>query len=811
MSLSGQRGRLRSRSGAVAALLELLTRGALTTRQAAFGLSLVAVLAPSTAAALSADAARETAESTVASVEGQVGSVRRVSAQARRPAPEKLVAAAQLHMGTRDYDAAIDQLNKVVELASQGKVGEATTADATFLLAESYFAAGQLYSARRHYETITDRAVSRASYAAFAGRSASRQVDIALRTKRHESLDAIANRLSALAATDASGSLPYARAKTQLARGDLAAARATASTVQPGLEFYHRTAYLLGVVEAKEARAAAKPTANGESRADYSTAIATFRRAATTPPRDAEQQQVVDLSWMAIGRLEYEVGDYLEAARAYANVPRTSPEFSTALFEMGWAYVRLDDFDRAQRALELLSVLDPAHTDAADAALLRADLHLRSGRFQQAYDAYAQARAEYDPLQKQVATYLQAHTNPADYYDALTADEIEVTGELPQLAVEWAREQAQEERTFAVIDEVSLSRQLMKRTSQLISKLRNVLDSPSRAKMFPELEAELKRALRLTNQLGIARRNLALGLDDEAGPVSGELLQVRQERRKLLGRLGQVPTSPVDFQKRDSEAERAWGGVSQELQRLTLEADYLQAMVNGLRRVLADAAKYQVTRDEAARERYEAEIKANEAELSAHRQRIEELRQAAEIGKVQVGLGDERFREDDRVRRRFRELFAREVALVAVGGDTEDAVAYARAIAPVLARADRAEDALERSRAELESEAELGARDVAALVAREAEAMTGYAARLEELDQSARVLVGEVAMHSLERVRERLKSVVLRADVGLVQHAWEIREEQMSRVRNLQRERAREERFLNDELREVLDDVEDTP
>jgi hypothetical protein len=44
-----------------------------------------------------------------------------------------------------------------------------------------------------------------------------------------------------------------------------------------------------------------------------------------------------------------------------------------------------------------------------------------------------------------------------------------------------------------------------------------------------------------------------------------------------------------------------------------------------------------------------------------------------------------------------------------------------------------------------------------------------------------------------------------------VQHAWEIREEQMSRVRDLQRERAREERFLNDELREVLDDAEDTP
>jgi hypothetical protein len=49
----------------------------------------------------------------------------------------------------------------------------------------------------------------------------------------------------------------------------------------------------------------------------------------------------------------------------------------------------------------------------------------------------------------------------------------------------------------------------------------------------------------------------------------------------------------------------------------------------------------------------------------------------------------------------------------------------------------------------------------------------------------------------------------LRADVGIVQQAWELREEQMRRVRNLQRERAREEQDLNDELQEVLDDAED--
>jgi tetratricopeptide (TPR) repeat protein len=797
---------LRGVSGAIALL------GALSHRSASVALPLGTawLLSTSYAVAASSDNAREAGEASIASVEAQIGSVRKVNAQLRSINPEKLVAAAQLHLATKDYDSAIDQLNKVVELAAQGKASEATEADARFLLAQAYFSSGQLYSARREYGVITDRA-SRPAYATFAGRSASRLVDVALRTKRLEDLDVISSKLSGLAASDPSGSLQYARAKTQLARGDLAGARSNANAVPVGAEFYHRSLYLLGVVEAKAARAAAKPDAKGESHPDYAAAIAVFTKAATTPASSPEQQRVVDLSWMAIGRLEYEVGDYLQAAQAYTKVPRTSPEFSTALYELGWSYVRLEDFTRAQSALELLSVLDPGHTDGADAALLRADLLLRAGKFQKAYVAYQQARSEYDPLQRQVAAYLEKHAEPADYYDALTADEIEVSGELPQLAVEWAREQAQEERAFDVIDEVSRSRQLVKRSDQLIVQLRAVLASASRSKMFPELEGELKHALRLLNQVGTSRRTLAVGLDDEAGTVSGELEQVRAERRKLMARVAQLPSTPAEMQRRDSETERSWKGVSQKLQQLTLEADYLQAMVNGLRRVLVDAQKFEVTRDPAARARFEAEIQSNEAELVAHRQRIETLRQSVEIGKMQVGLGDERYTEDDQVRRKFRELLGREVALVAAGGDSSaDAVEYARAIQPLLARADRAEDMLDRSRRDLDASAEATARDVSAIVEREAQSMAQYAAQLEELDQSSRVLVGEVAMKSLEKVRERLKSVVLRADVGIVQHAWEIREEQMSRVRDLQRERAREERFLNDELREVLDDAEDS-
>jgi hypothetical protein len=81
---------------------------------------------------------------------------------------------------------------------------------------------------------------------------------------------------------------------------------------------------------------------------------------------------------------------------------------------------------------------------------------------------------------------------------------------------------------------------------------------------------------------------------------------------------------------------------------------------------------------------------------------------------------------------------------------------------------------------------------------------------LEGLDSEGRLVVGQVAMRNFQLVRDRLKNIVLRADVGVTEEAWELREEQLTRVRNLQLERTRSEQQLNEELREVLDDMGET-
>lgn len=755
------------------------------------------------------DRARERATIAVSDVEAAAAKLAATPHKRKPHQPEALVAAADLHLRTQQYEPAIDKLSKVVELRRQGKASEGVDADAQFMLGEAYFATGQLYSARSHFETVTDKAAD-PSYSSLGGPAASRLVDIALQIQRQDTLGDVLARVERMLARSSNESLVYAKAKVLFAMGRYEESREQASAVVGTSLYSQRAAYLRGTALMKEQQASRETT--DVEPIDYRSAIAAFEQAAV-PGADlgdgeADARKITDLAWLAVARLQYSSGNYNRASVAYQKIPRSSAYFSQALFELSWNYVRLGDYERAQRSLEALAVLEPGLIDGADAELLRGDLLLRSGRFNEAQNAYEAVREKYEPLRGQVHEYLAAHDDPAAYYDKLTAAEIETGHELPSLAVEWAREEAEEERVFAIVDDVARSRSLIKRSRRIVTLLRASLGSSSRAKVFPEVQTQLESVVSLMNQLAVARLMLARGMDEVASSGGASLKEVRDRRRALMDRLGKVPTNAGDFSIREAQAEKTWNGVSQTLQRLQLEADHLSALVNGLRRMLTDAERHGLNADDASLERFRLEIAENEKDLAVYFKRIDELRQQVEVGRVQSGFGDERFLEDDRVRGEFAKLFSQEVALVAGGAD-RDAQPYSQSIQNLVNQIATLEGRLAAQRSQLDAEASARGEEMQAVVNEEAQAIEVFASRLDTMDQHARLLVGEVARANFVKARDRIKDVVMRADVGLVQQAWEVREEQRHRVRDLLRERAREERFINDELREVLDDMEE--
>lgn len=757
--------------------------------------------------------ALERAEVAVREAEAELGAIATLKRTDRPATPEQRIAAGEVFLRQGDFKRATATFSQVIELFRQQKATESAHADALYLLAESYFRDDQLLAARRQYRALAEL-TERPAYSPYAGRALGRLVDVALRTERLDGLDFVFERIARLPADDAIGSLPYATGKAYFARQEYQKALTALARVADGTAFAPQAGYLAGVIYTRQALEGAAAEVNAEQAAQvpalsrkFARAVLQFQKVTRIEAKTPSEQHVVDLAWMALGRLFYETDNLLDAADAYNHVGRPSPEFATVLFELAWVYVRMGDHRRAEQALELLAIVSPETLSFAEGSLLRADLMLRSRDFDGALEVYQSVKSRFEPVRSDLDAFLNSTTDPAVYYDRLVEDRVGVRmeSEVPPVVMDWVREESEDQRVFALIDGVTRARELVRESRSLVRKMDAVLTSSTRAKAFPDLKLRLQHALGVVNQLALAKRTLALALDESnRSAFSGPLSTARQQRRAMMDRLRWLPATPGDFARRETVGQQAWNQVSQELQQLALETDKLQAIVNGLRRVLRDADRYGVARSPEGRARFEAEIEANERQIEVYHRRLTEYRELIERGRIQIGFGDSRYLEDRRVRAAFEESFRTEMNLLVQGGGDAASTAFAKDAAPLLQRASAVEAKLKTLIDSYEQQVAEEATRLADEVQREAQQLETHADQLDALDQHARLLVGEVAMRNFGLVRERLQSIVLRADVGVVQQAWEVRESHRERVRNLQRTRATEEQRLNDEMEEVL-------
>jgi tetratricopeptide (TPR) repeat protein len=781
-------------------------------------LSFALVTALSGAASAGPEESATTAQAEVQAADRESGSVQAAvqRTQSQLVTVEQRLANGEIlyRMAIADSKSRAENLSRAELVFSEiieGFPDTRNASDATWLRGESYYAGDEYLSARRDYRSIVDRA-NDPRYAPYVGRAVARLVDVAIRLQDFASLDDVFQKMNVVPPSQVDAALTYARGKAYYFRKDYANASSAFGSVPNGALYGHQARYFQGLVRMKDA----KPTTSASGAAvpaNYRPAIEAFRAVTDLPPDTAEHRHVIDLAWMAMGRLFYEMEQYQQAVEMYNRVGRDSPEFDTMLYELAWTFVRLGDVQRAERALEVLAISNPESSFAGDGTLLRADLLLRAGAFDKALQLYLQVRDEFEPTQAKLETFLASTQDPSAFYDRLMAqqmDTLDQSDQLPPITVKWAREMEDGPAAFRIIDDLNECKQLIRSSEVLVEKLMSVVTSPSRVRAFPELKAGEEQAVGLLNRLARARVELARGMDDqEPAQIGGEIEGVRATRRQMMGAVMAMPVTTADFEARDTDGLKQWNGVSQELSRRLIEIDRLQATANGLRRVLKEDTQRGVARDATSMQRFQAEIDSNERQLKLFREESSELRRQIDIGRAQVGLGDARYQTDATSRASFRDSFDREVQLAQQGAAGADAQRYASRIWPILVQARSVEDRLTSAFADLDRQVAGRIDELKGKIEAERTKIVGYQGELVKLDGEARDLVGRVAQRNFILVRDKVRGIVLRSDVGITEQAWEVREEELERVRTLQTERARQEQVLDEELKEVLDDSVD--
>ncbi len=683
-------------------------------------------------------------------------------------------------------------------------------ADALFLLGDSLFNAGDYLGARSRFRQVLDRA-NDPTMRPYVQRALGRLIEIAIHIRDFDGVEQYFQQLSRLPPTEVEATTAYFRAKylysrsvpqedvlresgtgaideqqqgfTPGAQVDLATleqARVAFEAVPPGSPYYLQARYFIGVIHT--------------IRNEYPQAIEAFRRVlrgeATTP----EQRLVLHLTHLALGRLHYETDQLDQAIEAYQAVPRTSPFFDTALYEIAWVYIRLGDSTRAERALEVLSVAAPDSHYIPDGKVLRGNLLLRNGRFDDANDVFREVRNQFGPVLRDLDEMQEAHPDLHAYFRQLVRENMEafdVSNFIPERARSWVNLEGDFERAVNALRDLAQARQLIRETDDLVVRLNAALGAPNRVSVFTDLRSQAERTTALRNRAADVRRQLVRWEERNVRGGGGELEAVREQRRRIERQLGGMPTSEDDFVMRDDELLGRYRALERQLSELQVELLGIDARIVALRRFLETAEGLENP------EAILTEISQQEAAVVGYRQQIDQLERLIEVGRIQVGVGDTRYQRDTRLRDEYRSLVEQERRLS--GASSSEAEPLFRRLASIEAGIDQHD-------ARIEAVVEERVSEMRRVIDEEETKLAGYRDAISGLEGEAEEVIGAVTASTFEDVRGRFYDLVLRADVGRIDVSWARREEHRMRVDMLTRERSRELQALDDEFRDIMDD-----
>ncbi len=189
-------------------------------------------------------------------------------------------------------------------------------------------------------------------------------------------------------------------------RGDLAVEYL--NKVQKGAEDYPEALYLKGAAQLEQ------EGQTGDALKNFEAAIV----AAEQEPGGNEE--ILQLGYLALARVFYEVGYYDVALFYYQKVPSRSARNAEASFETAWTYFMKNDYKRALGAFHTLH--SPYYEDwyFPDLYILEATVYLNLCQFDKSKEALAKFQQDYLDQQPRLEEFLQETAEPKTFWTALT-------------------------------------------------------------------------------------------------------------------------------------------------------------------------------------------------------------------------------------------------------------------------------------------------------------------------------------------------------------------------------------------------------
>jgi tetratricopeptide (TPR) repeat protein len=656
---------------------------------------------------------------------------------------------------------------------------------ASFYLAESLYQKGDRGAARGYYEQISSSNTASRYYQP----SLLRQVEIAIAQRDTSNVANALQALDRLSPGLRKPEVPYVRGKYAFFEGKYDEALAYFTDVAKGSEQELQAVYYSATVYV--------------AKKDLARATEMFNDIIARKPRTPNDRRVQELSHMALGRLHYERDQGSKSIDAYLEIDRRSDLFPDALYEVAWVYVKGKQYDKALRALELLSLSDPTSTKTPTVRILEGNLRIRKAQMIRnaivtgtidATTKEIEPSVEYDKAEKVFTEthemYLPSYLALSDMVDSKDPGQylaqlagrspraFQTTVPVPDAAAQYLRDEPEVQRVVNVEMDLHEIETNIQQAEGVLARLEGVVAAGDRTTVYPALQNRRARIGAIQDDLMKIRAELSgdPGLKQRVAAylAAGGVEQLAADR---------LATVRGDYEKLDSSAADVSGII-----------DGAQAVAVALRKFATDpkaTGTEPLPQDQ--RTSMMTALDETARESQAIEQELEDIQRELQLGRDLAAVGDEQVAAARATRK----------ALLAELDGKSGAGVYARATA-VSKNLTQIEDRIDQVIGR-------GLDEVKAQIVTERQTIAAMRTELAEHEGEARTIGGTVLGASFKDVKAKFYDIVIRTDVGNVDVAWSRKEDNDDDLKRLNLSRQRDLKQLRDEFRGIIDENTKSP
>jgi tetratricopeptide (TPR) repeat protein len=373
-----------------------------------------------------------------------------------------------------EYHAAAEGFFTLVTTSALRKQSEHL--DAEWYLAESLFELGNYDTAESRLKNIAD---DRAH--PFHDDAVRRLLELYARSGQTEKFRAYFQLEIVGHNTKPSDIVTYTVGRTLWIQGDLAGAKVYFNDIPNTSSLYAKTCYMLGTIYVQQQ--------------ELDEAVAQFRKVLDLSIKSTEDRQVLDLSLLALGRIAYERGDFINAAELYGRIGGDSRYQADKLYENVWTFIKQKDYAEALRAVDIFLLAFPEDANAAQLRLLEGHLKMAQARWQDALISYEQVIADYTPVRERFSELARQGENPADVFhqiDVMERNGVTGGGSLPPFALAKLAADPDVSKAMSVWKEVQRQQGVVTESEEIITQLSQVLGTAAHLGVYDQLYQRIR-------------------------------------------------------------------------------------------------------------------------------------------------------------------------------------------------------------------------------------------------------------------------------------------------------------------------------